>query len=108
VKINSIRDFVNVKQLAERVLAVEKAKEGFIDGRIISARESIVSTNDGATVPAFDLEYMVESTRGKNHFQSRATIAQRLLYVLTAQSKEDTNSSLDEGIKSILQSFRLQ
>lgn len=85
-------------QLADRVLAIEKAKEGFIDGKIVSANEVVIN-RQGKELPAYELDYLVETTRGQNHYIVRATIANKQLYVFTVQCKEKDYDSLKEEMK---------
>jgi hypothetical protein len=53
----------------------------------------------------YDIEYKVESSRGLNHYSSRSTIANKKLYVFTAQCKEDSFLEVGENIRQILDSL---
>lgn len=108
MKIDSVEQFTTPEKLGQRVIAVEKGKEGFIDGNMISTTATSIplpSKKDGA-IPAYDLEYQIESTRGRNHYNVRAAIYNKLLYVLTIQSKEDNYRNLSSIIHEILLSLR--
>eukprot|EP01039_Chlorochromonas_danica_P009814 gene9813-10856_t len=106
VKINSIREFVKVDQLADRVLAIEKAKEGYIDGKIVSATEAVIN-RQGEELPVYELDYLVETTRGQNHYLVRATIANKQLYVFTVQCKEKDYDSLKEEMKDAVKTLTI-
>lgn len=108
MKINSIKEFTSAPKLAERVLAVEKGKEGFIDGSVITTTETTIASNNGQSIPIYDLDYQVETTRGSNHFRVRTTIAGKKLYVFTAQCRQDSYQILAPVMQDILASFQLQ
>lgn len=108
VKINNVREFTSPMGLAERVLAVERSKEGFIDGAILSAKETVIKLNDDNVIPVYDLDYRVETPRGLNHFIVRSTIYQKRLYVFTVQCKEDMYNNLSGLMQEIAASLSLQ
>ncbi len=91
VKIKSLKEFGTFDELANKLLSIEKAKEGMFDAAIISASESLDSSN--TPYPVYDIEYKVDSSRGKKHYYVKATIVDNRLYVFTVQANED---SLDD------------
>lgn len=126
MKINSIKQFSSPSDLAKRVIEVERSKEGFMDGEVLSARASEVPAmvvvsyssdgtgnvsdmSDGGStgIDAYDLEYQVESTRGLNHYNVRTTILNKNLFVFTVQYRqEDTERMRALGVE-ILDSLRI-
>jgi hypothetical protein len=106
VKVEKITSFSSPNKVAERVLAIEQSKEGYINGKIISTSESIIKI-DNIDIPIYDIEYVITSTRGENHYKVRATIYKKLLYVFTAQCKEESYSTLEDEINQTINSFRL-
>lgn len=88
VKINSLKEFGTYNELANKLLTIEKAKEGMFDAAIISSSESKDSSN--TPYPVYDIEYKIDSSRGKKHYYVKATIVDKRLYVFTVQANEDT------------------
>lgn len=113
VKLANIKDFTTPTGLAEKLEKVEMGKEGVKEVNILRAVEVQVpspdANNDGSPIsnyiPAYDLEYKVDSTRGYNHYNVKATIYNSQLYVFTAQSKEETYDSLSPKIVKIMDSL---
>jgi hypothetical protein len=135
VKISSIQDFTTPAGLADKVVAVEKGKDGVFETEVLEAKQSSVTvavanpinTPGGASpspvsvspvsaspvsasvspvsLTGYDIEYKVDSSRGLNHYSVRSTIANKQLYVFTAQCKEDSFLQLKADIREILDSL---
>ena len=58
------------------------------EAAIISSSESKDSSN--TPYPVYDIEYKIDSSRGKKHYYVKATIVDKRLYVFTVQANEDT------------------
>ena len=71
VKLESLAKFGDPEFVADRVVKVEKGRDGVTAVRLVAAR---ATTIDG--VDYYELEYDSESTRGYNHVLSRLTIQQ--------------------------------
>jgi predicted transposase YbfD/YdcC len=54
------------------------------------------------------LEYSVDSSRGQNHYDVLATIANKKLYVMTVQFREDEANIHREDAYAILSSLRIE
>jgi hypothetical protein len=126
VKISSIQDFTTPAGLADKVVAVEKGKDGVFETEVLEAKQSSVTvavanplnpypSGAGASpvsasvspvsLTGYDIEYKVDSSRGLNHYSVRSTIANKQLYVFTAQCKEDSFLQLKADIREILDSL---
>jgi len=105
VKISSVKEFATPQGLAERVVSVEKSKEGVFEANVISASES--QTPVTQAVPAYVIEYSVDSSRGQNHYLVKTTVISSRLYVFTAQAKEDSFPSLAKRLSEVVESFRV-
>ncbi len=101
VKIDNIKSFKSPQELGERVLSVEKDKDGYMDGRIVSVSDGL----SRGGVPYYSVDYIVESTRGKNHYTAKAAIADHKLYVLTVQIKDADYTQSRDDIDYVLQSL---
>ena len=103
MKIDNIKNFKSPGELGDRVLNVEKDKDGFIEGNVNRVEEGRLASQP--EVPFYVVDYSVESTRGKNHYVAKAAVADKKLYVLTVQIKEVDNeeykSSLDDVVNSL-------
>lgn len=60
-----------------------------------------------SNLPAYEIEYKVESTRGKNHYFIKTSVVNKKLYVFTVQCKEDSVVELAETAQSIIDSFKV-
>lgn len=106
-KITTIRDFAPVMELAERVVNVEKGKEGVFDANIIMAKESKISAVYDFKFPSYEIEYTVDSSRGQNHFLLKATVYDGRLFVCTAQAREENFSVMRDQLQHSLDSFQV-
>jgi len=106
VRISKIQDFATPDGLAEKVLTVERNKEGVFEAVKISASESFIPVIDNM-LPVYDIEYKIDSSRGKNRYGIRTTVYNKKLYVLTCQCKDDSFPSLSSTTKEILNSLTL-
>lgn len=59
-------------------------------------------------LPAYEIEYKVDSTRGQNHYLIKTSVVNKKLYVFTVQCKEDSYVTLKNTAQSILDSFRVE
>lgn len=115
MRINDIREFATADGLAEKVLQVERAKDGVFEVEKIAASEALIpiSTQDGTDkkseilLPVYDIEYKVDSSRGKNFYDIRTTVFDKKLYILTCQSKVETISAIKDTTRDIIDSFSI-
>ena len=59
----------------------------------------------GGGLPYYTFDYVVESTRGFNHFVAKAAVTGQRLYVLTVQIKEGDYTQYQDLVQGIAQSF---
>mmetsp|Transcript_19979 Transcript_19979/g.33464 ORF Transcript_19979/g.33464 Transcript_19979/m.33464 type:complete len:238 (+) Transcript_19979:74-787(+) len=120
VKINNIKEFTSPSGLAEKVVNVEKAKEGVFETEVLGSKETVVprllsdnrdtviSTENSAMQEplfAYDIEYKVDSSRGLNHYVVRSAVGNKKLYVFTAQCKEASYPEVKDVTRQILDSL---
>eukprot|EP01041_Mallomonas_annulata_P007901 gene7901-16174_t len=105
VKIGSLKDFGTPTTLAGKVQTVEKGKEGVTDVNMIRAEESMPVCEG---LPAYELEYVVDSSRGLNHYLVKTTIVDKNLYVFTVQSPEAIYPSLATAGVDMINSLHVQ
>lgn len=109
MKIANIRDFTTPEGLVEKVITVEKSKEGVFEAEKVAATENFLSLGkDGSALPVYDIEYKVASSRGNNHYNVRSTVYDKNLYVLTCQCKEDSYDSVKDITAAILNSLEIK
>lgn len=106
VKVSSVKQFGLVSDLAQRVIAVEKAKEGVFEAEVVGQAEAAVPAAAG--FPVYDLEYKIDSSRGAKHFLVKSTIVDNKLYVFTVQTAEGDFASLSRQGHDILDSFKIK
>ena len=102
VKISSIQDFASPSGVGEKVVAVERAKEGVFDAKLLASSASRTPMNE--KFPAYDLEYNVESQRGNNHFVVKTSVIDQKLYVFTVQCREEDFPLLKDEMLTVLDS----
>ena len=121
VKVDRISEFTPLPELTNRVLTVEKGRDGVISVALVDAHESTVPLktergSDGThvmhtpapAIAAYDIDYSVDSTRGLIHYSTRCTIYDHKLYVLTAQCDESNYADVKDEIATVINSFQLQ
>jgi hypothetical protein len=109
VKISNIKEFETPLGLAERVVKVEKSKEGVFEANVISASESKTPVSEAdPSIPSYEIEYNIDSSRGKNHYLVKTAVVESKLYVFTAQCKEDTFPELKASLSEILNTFSIE
>lgn len=102
----NIRDFATPDQLAEKVVNVERAKEGTFEVEVVSAKESTVPLST-ANMPAYVIEYKVDSSRGQNHYKVKASVVSSYLYVFTVQTKENDYAGVVDVVNTAIDSLGL-
>lgn len=109
VRIKSIVDFATPQGLGDKVVNVELGKEGVFEAEVVSAKVSDKPAvrKDPSAYPSYDVEYKVDSSRGRNHYVIKATVLDKKLYVFTAQAKEASFEDLAPKIKTIVESLEL-
>ena len=134
VKITNIKEvFRSPDDLSKKLVEVERSKDGVFEVSVISASENSVSvvsspssssinspsissslkemteidSSSTNTIPAYTIDYVVESSRGTNHYVAKSVVFNRRLFVATAQSKKDDFDLVKPEITSILDSFHL-
>ncbi|CAM9320647.1 unnamed protein product, partial [Phaeothamnion confervicola] len=115
IKIDALSRFGTPEEVGERVVAVERAKDGTLEVRLVSAAAGDAGAaadgggggGDGGAVPAYTLEYAVDSTRGKNRFVAKVAVRGGRLYVCTGQAKEADLPEVAAEMAAAVGSFRL-
>lgn len=107
VKINDIRDFATAKGLAQKVVDVEMTKDGVLESLALKWGESKAAIS-ASNLPAYEIEYKVDSTRGQNHYLIKTSVVNKKLYVFTVQCKEDSYAELADTAHSIIDSFHVE
>ena len=120
-KVSNIKEFANEPLvLANKLVDVEKSKEGVFDVEIVNAYETEIKpiqiSNDNTIAPptvaispspSYIIEYKVDSSRGRNHYLVKSVIRDKKLLVATVQCKEDDYEKLSQEAKSIIDSVQL-
>lgn len=115
IKINHITEFTSPEGLAKLVEKVERDKDGVIDVNIIQVnsflpnRISSVPTDKTTSLddPMYELEYIVDSSRGLNHYTVAAGVRDKKLLVLTVQYREVDSAKLRDIAAAVVHSISL-
>ena len=105
VKINSLKDFGPPESLAKKVEAVEMGKEGVTLVDMVSAKTTRPACED---VPAYEIEYIVDSSRGKNHYLVKTTVVDKSLYVFTVQGPDASFPALATTATEMMNSLHIE
>ena len=121
-KISSITEFASDPMiLANKLINVEKSKEGVFEVDIVNAYETEIKafqsdptstnlkTNLATLEPskAYVIEYKVDSSRGQNHYLVKAVIRNKKLFVATVQTKNEDFDQLSKEANTIINSIQL-
>ena len=106
VRIERVVDFGTPEDIGKRVIELEKKKDGVLSAALIRTRSL---PGAGPTQPTYYIcEYRVNTTRsGDMHYIAKVTIANKQLYVLTAQAKEPNWKSLNGVFQQMVDSFQV-
>ena len=107
MKIDNIREFATAMGLAQKVVDVEMTKDGVLESIALKWGESKTPISV-SNLPAYEIEYKVDSTRGKNHYLIKTSVVNKKLYVMTVQCKEDSYPELADTAQSILDSLHIE
>eukprot|EP00667_Euglena_gracilis_P013436 EG_transcript_13851 len=103
IKLPSLEAFGDPAFVGERVVGVEKTRDGVLSAQLLGATNE---PRDGLAY--YELEYAVAGSRGEYHHLARVAVAKGYLFVLTAKVKEATWSEAEPIVRQILRSFRVQ
>lgn len=102
VKIASLEEFGSPETVGERVVKLERSKDGVTASDLFGSRALSL---DGKTY--YELEYSSQSSHGQNKYATRIAINAGKLVVFTVQVKlKDVDALTPESI-AILDSFRV-
>ena len=88
--------------MAARVVTAEVNRDGVFE---VTLLENPIATEDKS---AYILEYLSDGKRGKKVYLNKIFVSSnKLLYVLTAQCKQDDYANLKQEMKSTVKSFQL-
>ena len=106
VKIDSLEAFGTLEQTTERVLGVERGRDGVKE---VLLRANAAEVSEGQPT-YYTINYVTDSSRGTKVFCCKYCIANKRLYVLQAQANVDAFDS-DEAVRDVLRdlvkSFRV-
>lgn len=88
--------------MGKRIVAVEAKKEGVFNVNLVST--SSISEDD---LEYYLFDYIVESSRGFNHYLAKAAVQNNKLFVFTAQIKEQDLKDYESVIRGLVSTFRV-
>uniref|UniRef100_A0A7S0XME8 PsbP C-terminal domain-containing protein n=1 Tax=Erythrolobus madagascarensis TaxID=708628 RepID=A0A7S0XME8_9RHOD len=104
VKINSVSEFGSADAVGNRVIELEKKKDGVSSASLVSAKEL---QKDGLTY--YELEYVIDTSHGgEKHFLAASTITGKNLYVLTTQARTADFNASEPALRHVISSFRVK
>jgi hypothetical protein len=107
VRIERIEDFGAARDIGERVVALERKKDGVISAELVQAVQYPSQVQSPLTY--YLCEYRVNSTRGgERHYAAKVTITGKQLYVMTVQCKENQWEKYAPLFREVLDSFEVR
>ncbi|KAK4529360.1 hypothetical protein CCYA_CCYA01G0217 [Cyanidiococcus yangmingshanensis] len=107
VRIERIENFGTASDIGERVVALERKKDGVLSAELVRATQYPVKDRNPLTY--YLCEYRVNSTRGgERHYAAKVTITGKQLYVMTVQSKENQWGFYEPLFRDVLESFEIE
>jgi len=103
--------FGTPEEVAARVVTAEINRDGIFEVTMLEDPYQISSSqtagDDAVAVDAYILKYLSVGKRGRKVYTNKIIISpNQLLYVLTAQCKEDDFPAQEKEIKSTVESFQ--
>lgn len=102
VKLESLEGFGSPDFVGNRIVAVEKGRDGVFGAELKQATKVVVG---GVTY--YDIDYVNESKRGNNHYAARVGIREGKLYVLTVQTKIQDFDEIEGEVRAVIDSFQI-
>lgn len=102
VAADSLSEVGSVSQVAERIDAAEREKDGYIASEVISAEVAALGSN-----PTYLIEYKTETSRGSYRYLTRVALTNGKLYTTTSQAPEKQWATLEKPAKGSINSMRL-
>jgi len=103
VRISSLKEFGTPEEVAARVVTAEVNRDGVFD---VTLLEDPYRTTQ--TIDAYVLKYLSVGKRGRKIYTNKIFISpNQLLYVLTAQCKEEDFPAEEKEIKNTVESFQI-
>lgn len=102
VAASSLSEVGTVSQIADRIDATERDKDGWISSDVISADVASL----GST-PTYLIEYKTETSRGSYRYLTRVALIKGKLYTITSQAPEKYWATLERGARDSIESMRL-
>ena len=110
MKINAITEFGTSKVLGDKLIEVEKAKDGVLNVNLLNVQENTVPVLSSKgprlkPIATYDIDYTVKSSRGQRIFNTRSAIFEKQLYILTAQCDGATYEFVKDTIQEVFHSL---
>ncbi|CAK9196089.1 unnamed protein product [Sphagnum troendelagicum] len=107
VRIASLKDFGSLDEVADKLIAAERRKPSTNDAQLVRVQERQAHGD----TPLYELEYTLDSSRGKKRILSAVTVASRKLYILNIAYVDSpatpAPTALAAAFQQILTSFDL-
>jgi hypothetical protein len=106
VKIDNIEKFSTPQGLGDKVVSVEKSKDGVYAAVLLSSGRAADSMSE--QYPAYQIEYKIESSHGNNHYLVKASVIDMRLYVFTIQCSEKDFADAERDMRSIISTVHVK
>eukprot|EP00535_Pseudo-nitzschia_heimii_P008192 CAMPEP_0197188448 /NCGR_PEP_ID=MMETSP1423-20130617/17814_1 /TAXON_ID=476441 /ORGANISM="Pseudo-nitzschia heimii, Strain UNC1101" /LENGTH=271 /DNA_ID=CAMNT_0042640281 /DNA_START=146 /DNA_END=961 /DNA_ORIENTATION=- len=106
VRISSLKEFGTPEEVAARVVTAEVNRDGIFEVTLLKDPYKTETNDDEAE--AYILQYLSVGKRGNKILTNKIVVSSnQLLYVLTAQCKQEDFSAQEREIMSTVESFRV-
>lgn len=106
VRISSLKEFGTPEEVAARVVTAEINRDGIFE---VTLLENPYRTQpDDGDAEAYILKYLMVGKRGRKILTNKIVVSpNQLLYVLTAQCKEDDFPAQEKEVERTVKSFQI-
>jgi len=99
VRLKSLSEFGTPEQVAAKIVTAEVNRDGIF---VVTLYRNPV---EDPITGAYEIDYISDGKRGKKHFMTRTAVQDGMLYVLTAQVKDEEFIDREDEMKSAVNTF---
>ena len=100
VRLKSLSQFGTPEEVAAKIVTAEVNRDGIFE--VTLYRDPVEDTETGA----YEIDYISDGKRGKKYFMTRTAVKDGMLYVLTAQVKEEDFKERESEMITTVRTFR--
>ena len=100
VRLKTLSQFGTPEEVAAKIVTAEVNRDGIFE--VTLYRDPVEDTDTGA----YEIDYISDGKRGKKYFMTRTAVKDGMLYVLTAQVKEENFKEKEAEMITTVKTFK--